>query len=278
MRWVMLLASATAFGQSFDLKPAAVRQGETVRVSSAGEAESARMNGRTVRLFTQPEGARLGLMPVPVDERPGKYPVEFVAKDGEVLHTATVTVLDARYPRQNIILGKAQQALKPSPGEMETVAAFRRNVSADRHWEEAFVAPVAGCMSSLFGVRRLYNGRYSGNFHSGVDQRAPAGQPIRAFSAGVVKLVRDFNIHGGTVGIDHGQGLQSIYLHMSGFAVKEGQAVRQGDVIGYIGSTGRSTAPHLHWSLYANGVPVSPLQWVKLKTCAAPVKTRRKTR
>jgi murein DD-endopeptidase MepM/ murein hydrolase activator NlpD len=84
-----------------------------------------------------------------------------------------------------------------------------------------------------------------------------------------------FQLHGGTVGVDHGQGLVSIYLHMSGFAVKEGQAVRQGDVIGYIGSTGRSTAPHLHWSLYANGVAVSPLQWVKLKPCAVPAAKRK---
>lgn len=277
MRWVLLLVSAAAFGQSFDLKPATVPQGETIRVS--GAAESARMNGRTVPLFPQPDGASLGLMPVPVDERPGKYPVEFLAKNGQVLHSATVTVLDARYPRQNIILGKAQQALKPAPGEMETVAAFRSTVSPQRYWQEPFAAPVEGCMSSLFGVRRLYNGKYSGSFHTGVDQRAPAGRPIRALASGVVRLVRDYNVHGGTVGIDHGQGLESIYLHMSGFAVKEGQTIREGDVIGYVGSTGRSTAPHLHWSLYANGVPVSPLQWVKLKPCAAPpAKSRRKTR
>jgi murein DD-endopeptidase MepM/ murein hydrolase activator NlpD len=71
------------------------------------------------------------------------------------------------------------------------------------------------------------------------------------------------------VGIDHGQGLESMYLHLSRFAVAEGAAVKKGDVIGYSGSTGRSNAPHLHWSLYANGVPVNPLQWVGLKACPA---------
>jgi len=83
-----------------------------------------------------------------------------------------------------------------------------------------------------------------------------------------VKIVRAWNIHGGTVAIDHGQGLQSIYLHMSKFATAEGAVVKKGDVIGYVGSTGRSTAPHLHWSLYANGVPVNPRQWVPLTACA----------
>jgi murein DD-endopeptidase MepM/ murein hydrolase activator NlpD len=95
-------------------------------------------------------------------------------------------------------------------------------------------------------------------------------------AGGTVKIVRAWNIHGGTVGIDHGQGLQSIYLHMSKFATAEGAVVKKGDVIGYVGSTGRSTAPHLHWSLYANGVPVNPRQWVQLKACAARPATRKK--
>jgi murein DD-endopeptidase MepM/ murein hydrolase activator NlpD len=74
--------------------------------------------------------------------------------------------------------------------------------------------------------------------------------------------------HGGTAGIDDGQGLSSIYLHLSKFAVKEGAAVAKGGVIGYVGSTGRSTATHLHWSLYVNGVPVNPRQWPKVQPCA----------
>jgi murein DD-endopeptidase MepM/ murein hydrolase activator NlpD len=80
--------------------------------------------------------------------------------------------------------------------------------------------------------------------------------------------VQQFSLHGGTVAIDHGQGLESMYLHMSKFEAKEGQAVKKGDVIGYVGSTGRSTGPHLHWALYVYGEPVSPLQWVHLKPCA----------
>jgi murein DD-endopeptidase MepM/ murein hydrolase activator NlpD len=95
---------------------------------------------------------------------------------------------------------------------------------------------------------------------------------VRAVADGVVKLVKTYNIHGGTVGVDHGQGLESMYLHLSRFAVAEGAAVHKGDVIGYSGSTGRSNAPHLHWSLYANGVPVNPLQWVRLGACGAPVR------
>jgi|ERR1017187_9675817 murein DD-endopeptidase MepM/ murein hydrolase activator NlpD len=93
---------------------------------------------------------------------------------------------------------------------------------------------------------------------------------------GIVKIVREWNLHGRTVGIDRGQGLESIYLHMAKLAVAEGATVRKGDVIGYVGSTGRSTGPHLHWSLYANGVPVNPLDWVQVAPCSVAKKASTK--
>jgi murein DD-endopeptidase MepM/ murein hydrolase activator NlpD len=142
-----------------------------------------------------------------------------------------------------------------------------------RHWEEPFLAPTSGCMNSPFGVQRLHNGKPTGNYHRGVDQRGPNGRPIVAAASGVVRIARMFNVHGGTVGIDHGQGLTSIYIHMSKIAAEEGAMVKKGDVIGYIGSTGFSTGPHLHWGINVHGVPVQPLQWVKLTPCgAAPAK------
>jgi murein DD-endopeptidase MepM/ murein hydrolase activator NlpD len=166
-------------------------------------------------------------------------------------------------------MSKATAELQPSPGEMETVSEFRKTVTDVRHWAEPLSPPLTGCMISPFGVQRLINGKPTGNYHGGIDQRGQAGAPIRAISGGVVRIVRKFNVHGGTVAIDHGQGLESIYLHMSKFAVAEGAAVRPGDTIGYVGSTGRSTGPHLHWSIYANGVPVNPAQWIELRPCPA---------
>ena len=186
-----------------------------------------------------------------------------------MLSSETVTVRDARFPTQNVVLEKATAELKPSPGEMDTVDAFLAAVTETRRWQEPLGLPVPGCMTSPFGVKRLTNGQPTGHYHGGIDQRTPAGRPVRAVADGVVKLVRTYNIHGGTVAIDHGQGLESMYLHLSKFAVAEGTVVHKGDVIGYSGSTGRSNAPHLHWSLYANGVPVNPGQWVAVKPCAA---------
>lgn len=95
---------------------------------------------------------------------------------------------------------------------------------------------------------------------------------------GVVRLVGPFTVPGRVVGVDHGQGLLSLYQHLSSFAVSEGAIVREGDVVGYAGSTGRSTAPHLHWTVFANGVPTNPVQWVRWSPCEEKAKKKQRRR
>lgn len=269
----MLFLAVSAWGQIFSVTPTLIRQGETLKVTSGDKAHSARMHGRTIPLFPQENGHTLGLMPVPVLEKPGVYTLDFLDEKGVVLHSESVTVRDAHYPKQNIVIAPAIAGLKPSPGEQETVADFRKTVSTTRYWQEPLRAPEPGCLTSLFGVMRLHNGKPTGDFHAGVDQRGAAGTPIHPVAAGVVRIVKPYNLRGGTVAIDHGQGVETIYLHMSAFAVKEGQHVTPESVIGYIGSTGRSTGPHVHWTLYVNGEAVDPNQWMALKACPVPAKS-----
>ena len=230
---------------------------------------SARLNGRTITLFPQPDGPALGLMPIPTLENPGKYQLDFLDHDGAVLHSTEITVEDANYYRENLTIAPSISALKPSPGEQATVGQFRKTVLNERYWKEPFDVPVPGCVTSPFGSTRLHNGKLTGDFHAGVDQRGAAGTPIHPITPGIVKIVQKWNLRGGTVAVDHGQGVQSIYLHMSAFQAKEGQQVGPSDVIGYVGSTGRSTGPHVHWTMYVNGVPVNPGQWMKLEPCPA---------
>jgi murein DD-endopeptidase MepM/ murein hydrolase activator NlpD len=270
MRWALWLVAAAAWGQTFQTEPRAPRQGDVIRVTAPANAASARMGAITIPLYAQSSGLRLGLMPVSANQKPGAYRVEILDAQGVMLHAAPVRVRAANFPTQNVRLRPSVAALEPSPGEMATVSAFRKTVTPQRRWSEPFVKPIDGCMSSPFGVRRLHNGKPTGRYHGGLDQASPEGTPIRAITSGVVRLVREFNVHGHTVGVDHGQGLSSLYLHLSRFEAREGSAVQPGDVIGYVGSTGRSTAPHLHWSLYVNGVAVNPSRWVEVAPCAAP--------
>ncbi len=277
MRWLLLFTIPVVFSQTIDRL--IVEQGTTLRVHASDGIKAARMDGHTVRLFAAPEGGLLGLMPIPVEQRPGPYELEFLDAAGAVKRATPVTVTDAHYPVQNIVLSKEIAGLSLSPGEADLSAAFRNTVSGKRFWAEPFELPVPNCLTSPFGVRRFQNGKPTGDFHGGLDQGSPAGTPVHAVADGVVRLVKSWNLHGNTVGIDHGQGVLTMYLHLSKFATTEGAIVKRGDVIGYVGSTGRSTGPHLHWSLYVNSEPVDPGQWVTVPAaCRAVASVRARKR
>ena len=262
------------------VKPASIPLGQTVRLRCEVPAATAHLdfhssespNGRTVRLFKEENGDWEALMPVAVEDTPGTYPIEFLAADGATLASAKLTIRKTIFPTQNVVLAPQIEALHTTPEERQTLVTFRDALSDVKYWSDPLAAPLPGCVISPFGVKRLHNGKPTGEIHAGIDQRGAAGTPIRAVAAGVVKIVQPFNVLGGTVAIDHGQGLETMYLHMSKLNVAVGDRVKKGDVIGYVGSTGRANGPHLHWVVYVNGVPQNPQQWVALKSCAAPKK------
>lgn len=127
-----------------------------------------------------------------------------------------------------------------------------------------FALPVPHRNNSPFGAQSIYNGQVRGR-HLGVDFSSPAGAPVHAPAPGRVVLVDDLYYTGGTVVIDHGQGVHSIFAHLSRQTVQEGARVSTGDVVGDVGSTGRSTGPHLHWSLRVGGARVDPLSLVQFE-------------
>jgi len=225
------------------------------------------MGERTVPLFKQENGDWLGLMPIPASHAPGAEKIAFSSKDEPEAQTASLTVLDAHFATQNVNLAPGIANLHNTPEEVEILKTFRDNLSDVRYWEDRFIEPVPGCMVSPFGVRRYRNHKPTGDYHGGVDLRAAAGTPVRAAADGRVKFAQLITVLGNTVGLDHGQGVETIYMHMSKLAVESGTMVKQGDVVGYAGTTGRSSGPHLHWTLYVNSVQVNPAQWVKLTAC-----------
>lgn len=117
-------------------------------------------------------------------------------------------------------------------------------------------------VSTPFGAKRIINGKKK-TYHWGTDFRAKAGTPIHAVLSGKVVLARNLYYTGNTVIINHGLGLYTLYAHMSKIKVKEGQFVKGGKTIGYVGSTGRSTGPHLHFGVYVNDTRVDPMLALK---------------
>jgi len=142
--------------------------------------------------------------------------------------------------------------------EVAQIQAARAEPSAHDFWRQGWAWPASGRVSTHFGAQRIY-GDTPASYHSGMDIAAPTGTPVVAPAAGVVRLATGpFSLEGNLVILDHGRGLHSAMLHLSKIDVTVGQTVQQGEKIGEIGTTGRSTGPHLHWGLSWNGVRVDP--------------------
>jgi murein DD-endopeptidase MepM/ murein hydrolase activator NlpD len=138
------------------------------------------------------------------------------------------------------------------------IVAARNRAESLPFFETGFMQPAEGRISGVFGSQRILNGQ-ARSPHSGLDIAAPTGTLVRATADGVVSLVHDgMVLTGKTVMIDHGFGLDSVYIHMSEITVESGQAVRQGDVIGAIGMTGRTNGPHLHFGISWYGAKLDP--------------------
>ena len=146
------------------------------------------------------------------------------------------------------------------PAELARIATARARQTVAEGWRQAFAWPARGRISTLFGSQRIYAGE-PGAYHSGIDIALPTGTPMRAPADGVVILAAEtpFTLEGNLLMLDHGMGLSSAFLHLSRIDVREGEAVRQGQVLGAVGATGRATGPHLHWGLMWRGARIDPL-------------------
>jgi murein DD-endopeptidase MepM/ murein hydrolase activator NlpD len=145
--------------------------------------------------------------------------------------------------------------------ELARINAARVAEAASDGWTQSFVWPVRGRISGRFGSQRIYRGGEEGAYHSGLDIAGGAGTTYIAPADGVVTLAATtpFSLEGYLVIIDHGQGLNSAFLHSSELFVREGDVVRQGQPLGRIGATGRATGPHLHWSIKWRDARLDPL-------------------
>lgn len=143
--------------------------------------------------------------------------------------------------------------------ELVQIAEARKIASGSMGWLQALQWPVKGRISGIFGSQRIYAGE-PGSYHSGVDVAGATGTPVAAPADGVVILAADapFTLEGNLLMIDHGMGLNSAFLHLSRIDVKPGDHVRQGQIVGAIGMTGRATGPHLHWGMKWQDVRIDP--------------------
>jgi murein DD-endopeptidase MepM/ murein hydrolase activator NlpD len=197
---------------------------------------------------------------IPLSARVGRHFVTVRNGGGE---KRAFEVNDKEYETQHITI-KDKRKVSPNKLDMKRIRRERKLIaSAKRSWTERdsiplpMAMPVHGPLSSSFGLRRFYNGQPR-HPHSGLDIAVPEGTPIKAPAAGTVVDTGDYFFNGNSVFINHGQGLVTMYCHMSKIDVSKGDSVEAGQVIGKVGMTGRATGPHLHWGVIINDTSVDP--------------------
>jgi len=267
---VIFFIISPAHSAAFDVKGLenGVRPGDvtlvTVRSSSELDWVTGRLEGK--KLYFKKEGPFIftTLIAFPMDKKRGEYKLYLRAsgKEAELAKTVMLNVMKRDYRLERLKLPKnmvepGEKQLERIRRENRALFSVKRYISKKRYWEGDFIRPVKGKIAGNFGVRRILNG-VSKSPHSGNDVRAPAGSKIKSPNDGRVIYVDNMYYGGKTIVIDHGHGLSTLYMHLSKIFVNHGQEIKKGQIIGLVGSTGRSTGPHLHWGAYLYGEKVDP--------------------
>jgi murein DD-endopeptidase MepM/ murein hydrolase activator NlpD len=196
----------------------------------------------------------------------GGYPLEVVADTGTIA-SGWVDVSDGGFAYEDIELPPEVGGLLQDTARIEEERILVSNILAgftpEKYWSGPWIMPAQGSISNAFGLQRSFNGGpYSP--HTGTDIANEHGTPIYASASGVVAYASALYLYGNSVIIDHGIGVFSTYNHMDSLVVAQGQFVNQGDLIGYMGSTGFSTGPHVHWEADVHGVRTDPMLWTQI--------------
>ncbi|HEY2091881.1 MAG TPA: M23 family metallopeptidase [Thermoanaerobaculia bacterium] len=212
------------------------------------------------------------ILGVDLDSKPGAHSAEALLKtdDGRIQKREIAIDVEAKkYPTQPLkVAGKFVELSKPdldrSKREAAEIDAIYERITSDIVPDEPFTDPIPGETGTNFGSRRIFNGEPRAP-HSGADLHAAAGTPVRATNRGRVVIAKNLFFTGNTVLLDHGLGIYSLYAHLSRIDVHPGETVKNGQLLGLSGATGRVTAPHLHWGMRVQGARVDPFSLVGVR-------------
>ena len=224
-----------------------------------------------LNFFTRNGETYLALQGLHAKERTGlkQLSISGTLPDGTPFaHTQMIEVYSGNYHFEAIV-GVPPQTVGVEITEEETLALkeYTDQATGSKYWSGDFFEPVpsylSGAYASYYGGRRSYNGSGYFYFHSGLDYFSLLGGDIYSVAPGKVVFTGSLLLHGNTTLIDHGWGVYTLYAHQSEILVGVGQQVKAGQLIGRVGSTGRSTGPHLHWEVWVGGLQVDPLDWLE---------------
>jgi murein DD-endopeptidase MepM/ murein hydrolase activator NlpD len=242
-------AAKTAIQSEWTLFPNTASPGDVVMVRHKQPGE-VNWQGRAYPL--RPFGlGYFAYLPLSMDLKPGSYPI------GDRQLTVKAKKFESQYLKVTKQMESMRQNTDRINADQKKIDAARSRSQQDFLFSSTFIQPVEGILTTPFGYTRYVNGKLDSS-HRAIDLAAEQGTPIKATNDGVVGLADSLYLTGNSIYIDHGMGLFSQYAHLSELRVKTGDKVKKGDIIGLVGSTGFSTGPHLHFTFWANNVPVNP--------------------
>jgi murein DD-endopeptidase MepM/ murein hydrolase activator NlpD len=203
---------------------------------------------------------------VDINTKPRAYTVS--VKMGNGVKKIKLFVKRKKFPKISLTL--PEEKVSPGTGDLSRIKDEDERLkkifqtTSERMWDGGFLPPLEHDVATVFGAKRIMNGTWT-SIHRGMDIRGKEGDEIIASNKGKVVLAEELFFGGNTIILDHGQGIYTIYMHLSKFNAKPDDTVSKGDVIGFVGSTGRATGPHLHFGTKVMGINVDPASLMKLK-------------
>lgn len=268
----IFLSAATKIEYKFSIIPNLIKQGEAIilKINTNYDLSSLtiKFNNNDYPIFKINESDYRVLISIPPDIKPGGYTLTINEKNNVIIKEK-INIYKKHFYSQSLSiyspkLSKEEQELIQK--EDELVKKALNILSEKQLWEGEFIKPLDYKITAPYGIHRYVNGKYI-NYHTGIDIAGFIGTPIKSTNSGIVVLARylsENNSNGNIIVIDHGLGVTSCYLHLSKILVKEGDKVKKGQIIGNVGTSGKSTGPHLHWGLYINGKSTDGIKWINL--------------
>lgn len=224
------------------------------------------LSDRNISILPHPLRPNEGFAIIPIDYYEPPHLINAQWTNGEYRMGLEIDVTSAAYATEVLSVDNAK--VSPPPEALQRIALEKaeaekiyKHITPERYWNKPFIRPIDSITTSEYGSARTYNGVLK-SYHGGVDFRAKTPLPILASNDGIVVLAKDRYYSGGTVILDHGEGIYTCYFHFSQLDVKVGDKVVQGQKIGLSGATGRITGPHLHFGFMIQGIQSDPIDFM----------------
>lgn len=265
--FILLSLPVNTYAFHAELSPSEVKPGDAflVRVTGVFSEPVSLFSGKQLYFTKCGKDCFVAIGAVDIDTAPGLYNVRLKAGDDSVI--LDLNVRHAAFAVLRLTLSEAKVSLSPKALQRADKEAERLNamwlVGSDKLWDGSFIMPLDNSKSTAFGTKRIINGKKI-SVHKGLDINGREGEAIKASNRGRVVLSEELFFGGNTIILDHGQGIYTIYMHLSALNAGIGDIVSKGAVVGLVGSTGRASGPHLHFGVKVANINTNPDSILKL--------------